>query len=171
MTRCDDIHGLIARLADDDAEHLDTEARGRVDAHLADCASCRTALDDQRHVVSVLRSRPAARPAPAFTASLSARLDDASGLLGLLDWRAWTFGLAPVAMALAIIAFATSASSSGQAVGAPSTAATIDSWTRAVGEPSSVASAVWQEGTTADTLLETMLTGGHIAQRESSDAR
>jgi anti-sigma factor RsiW len=171
MNRCDDLQGLLARLADGAAAELDAGARARVEAHLADCASCRMALADQRQVAGVLRSRPAVRPTASFAASLSARLDDASGWLGMLDWRAWTFRLAPVAMALGVIAFATGAStvsSSGETVSTP---ATIDSWTRGVSESSPAASAVWQDVASSDALLERMLTGGSTGQQERSDAR
>ena len=74
----------------------------------------------------------------------------------------WTFRLAPIALAIFLIAvFAGSSSTSSSTPGAAETAtATLDTWTRGVNEASSVAAAVWQDRTSSDALLETMLLGG-----------
>jgi hypothetical protein len=164
MTACADRHRLLARRADEAGPDAPSaEERAELVAHLAGCLACRSALDEQRLVAAILRSRPALAPSPAFARQLASRLDDASGWLGILDWRVWTFRLAPVAVALALAAFF-----AGTTAAAPdASAATLEAWTRSVGETSSMASAVWQEGTSSDTLVETLLTG----RREASDAR
>jgi anti-sigma factor RsiW len=153
---------MLARLADDGPDGPGREERAELEAHLAECAACREALAEQRIVSAILRSRPALEPSPAFARRLASRLDDASGWLGILDWQTWTFRLAPVAIALAIASLFT-----GNGSTADVSTATLDAWTRSVAESSSVASAVWQEGTSSDALIETMLTGA----REAGDVR
>jgi len=167
MTACDDKLRLLVRLADEAAaDTLTTGERAGIEAHLAACASCRAALDDQRVVAQILRSRPVLEPSRAFAVRLASRLDEVSGWLGILDWQAWTFRLAPVALALVVAAFFTATSSTTDG-----SDATIEAWTRGVAEPASVASVVWQDGTTADVLLETVLTGSAGAERENGIVR
>jgi hypothetical protein len=163
MTTCADKHRVLARLADENGPGAPgAEERAELEAHVAECAACHEALQEQRLVSAILRSRPALPPSPAFARRLSSRLDDASGWLGILDWQVWTFRLAPVAVALAIAALFAGTTPVPEA-----SSATLDTWTHSVGEPSSAASAVWQEGTSSDALIETMLTGA----RETGDVR
>ena len=177
MTRtCGDLRGQLVRLADAAApDALTATERAELEAHLAQCADCRAALADQHFVAGVLRSRRPLEPSPAFAANLAARLDDISGWLGLLDWRMWTFRLAPVALAIFLIAVFAGSSSTRTAFTAPSatesTTATLETWTRGVNESSSAAAAVWQDRTSSDALLETMLLGPSGASREGADVR
>ena len=63
MTACGDKHRMLARLADGSgAEAPTVEERAELAAHLAECAACRTALDEQRLVAGILRSRPTLLP-------------------------------------------------------------------------------------------------------------
>lgn len=163
MRACDDTHQLLARAADD---ALTPEEQATLDLHLARCLECRTALDEQRRVAGMLRSRPALAPSAAFAARLAMRLDEASGWLGILDWRVWTFRLAPVALAIGLAALF-----AGAAPTADVSTATLEAWTRSVAEPSSEASAVWQDRTSSDALLDTMLSGAGGGQRERNDVR
>jgi anti-sigma factor RsiW len=176
MTACNDRHRLLVRLVDEPAADV---LSAEDEAHLAQCAECRAALDEQRLVAGILRSRPALRPSAAFAVRLASRLDEVSGWLGILDWRTWTFRLAPVALALALTALFTGTSSSSASSSAATDAtsstttnatATLDAWIRGVAEPSSAASAVWQDGTSSDALLETMLSGSS-GQREPTNVR
>jgi anti-sigma factor RsiW len=151
---CHDVRPLIARRADDPASlpgRVDARTIAAVDAHLESCASCREALDTQRSVSAWLRTRPADRLSPDFTARLAARLDEVSGWFGIADWRAWTLRLAPVAAALALATYL--------GLGAPTQApATIDELTLATAD-SSAESILWESDMSADSLMETMLTG------------
>jgi hypothetical protein len=166
MTACDDKHRLLARLVDEGAaEALTAAERRAIDVHLVQCGACRAALDEQRLVAGILRARPALVPSAAFAVRLASRLDDVSGWLGILDWRVWTCRLAPVALALGLAALFTGTSSARDG-----SIGTLDAWTRSINEPSSVASAVWQDGTSSDALLETMLTGSS-GGRENTDVR
>jgi hypothetical protein len=160
---CREAERLIARQAD---EKLDSAAAAILDDHLRRCASCRAALEDQRVVAGLLRSRPVDRLSPAFDARLAARLDDASGWFGLADWRAWTFRLAPLAAVLAVAAFLTSAQTSS----APAATVSIEEWTMSAAGSSSTASMLWDSEVTVDTLLESMLSGNAEASG-GSDAR
>jgi anti-sigma factor RsiW len=167
MSACDDTHRLLARLVDEAAaDALTSEEHGALAAHLAQCGACRAAVEEQRLVAGILRARPALLPSAAFSARLASRLDEVSGWLGLLDWRAWTFRLAPVALALGLAALFAGTSST-----ADGSAATLEAWIRSVAEPWSEASAVWQDRTSSDALLETMLTGAGGGQRERTDVR
>jgi Putative zinc-finger len=167
MTACGDKHRMLARLADETAADAPTPGeRAAFEAHLASCAGCRSALEEQRLVAGILRSRPPLGLSATFVARLASRLDETSGWLGILDWRTWTFRLAPVALALAIASLF-----GGSAPTTETSTATLDTWTRSVAEPSSAASAVWEEGTSSDALLETMLTGAAGVTRETGDVR
>jgi len=171
---CGDRRRQLVWIADAaESETLTAAERADLEAHLDQCADCRAALAGQRFVAGVLRSRPALQPSPAFAVNLAARLDEASGWLGMLDWRVWTFRLAPIALAIFLIAvFAGSSSTSSGTPGATETAtATLETWTRGVNETSSVAAAVWQDRTSSDALLETMLLGGSTASREDANVR
>jgi predicted anti-sigma-YlaC factor YlaD len=176
---CDDRQRWLARLADTaEAPGLSSSERAAIDAHVDVCDACRAALADQRLVASVLRSRSPLQPSASFTRSLAIRLDEAQGWLGLLDWRTWTFRLAPIAVAIFLAAVfsgspattqdsATLVRSSSGTTESAST--TIEAWTRGVSESTSVASAVWQDRTSSDALLETMVLGS--ATREDANVR
>ena len=167
---CGDRQRQLVRLADAaESDALIAAERAELEAHLDHCPECRTALADQQFVAGVLRSRPALAPSPAFAANLAARLDEVSGWLGLLDWRAWTLRLAPIALVMVLLAVLAGASSAPTSSG-ETTTATLDTWTRGVNESSSVAAAVWQDRTSSDALLETMLLGSG-ASREGADVR
>jgi hypothetical protein len=171
---CADRQRQLVRLADPTESAAWTAAdRADLEAHLDQCADCRAALAEQRFVAGVLQSRPALQPSPAFAVKLAARLDEVSGWFGLLDWRTWTLGLAPVALAIFLIAVFAGSSSNPtvNSSTAETPAATLETWTRGVNETSSVASAVWQDRTSSDALLETMLLGGSSQTREDADVR
>jgi hypothetical protein len=148
---CTDVAKHIARLADD-PDALDAQTRATVDGHLDDCASCRAALDTQRAVSAWLKLRPADSLSPQFAARLAARLDDTSGWFGIADWQAWTLRLAPVAAALALATYLGLGAST-------QTPATIEEWTLGATESSSAESLLWDSGVSAESVMETMLTG------------
>ena len=155
---CNDVAPFIVRRADDSEafpeglpELINAQTRAHVDAHLEGCASCRAALDTQRAVSAWLRMRPADRLSPNFAARLAARLDEASGWFGIADWRRWTLRLAPVAGALALAAYL----GLGAATQTP---VTIEEWTLGTSE-SSTESMLWDSSVSAESVMETMLTG------------
>jgi len=168
---CDDRQGWLARMADPaESGALTAAERARLEAHLDRCAECRAALADQRFVASALRGRAALEPSPAFAGQLAARLDETSSWLGLLDWRVWTLRLAPVALAIFLAAVFSGSPSTSTATtsGTEITPATLDTWTHGVDESSSVASAVWQDRTSSEALIETMLLGSSMAREDAN---
>ena len=91
---------MIARAADG---ALDEMQQQELDAHLARCAACRTALDEQRDARRVLTSWRPALASPAFASRVMASLP-AKSRWDAWDFRWWTWRLAPVAGALALAA-------------------------------------------------------------------
>jgi anti-sigma factor RsiW len=156
---CGDIAQFIARRADD-GESINTDVRARVDAHVATCEACRAALETQRRVSAVLRMRPADRVSSGFATRLAARLDDASGWFGIADWRVWTLRLAPVAAALALATYLGLG-------GSASSSTTVEEWTLGVND-SSTASLLLQSDVSADSVMESMITGELPAAREGT---
>jgi anti-sigma factor RsiW len=158
MMSCEDAHRLIARAADNDGGSVDraehTRQRLAFEAHLASCAVCRTALNEQREVVTILRSRPVQIPSREFETRLASRLDDASGWFGIVDARVWTFRLAPVAVILALVAVLGSYTSA-----VPSSTRPIEEWARNSVDSTSSASMLWQQDVNAESVLEIMATG------------
>lgn len=107
--------------------------------------------DDQDLVATALASAPRAEVSPAFLAGVNARIDAGGegAWLGVADFRAWTLGLAPVALALALLAVLWPA---GQAATAPPTATAAVEFT-----PASATD--WQSDVNANALLEAALSG------------
>src|SRR5262245_23348188 len=152
---CDDARRMIARRADESGGH---ESSAAVDAHVSACADCRAALDEQREVVAVLRLRPMAAVSATFSHRLAARLDEASGWFGIADWRIWTFRVAPIAAALALVALLTSTrTQSSSTITQTAAPITIDEWARSGLDTSSVSSMLWQKEVTTESLLESMV--------------
>ncbi|HET7217716.1 MAG TPA: hypothetical protein VFJ02_06690 [Vicinamibacterales bacterium] len=133
-----------------DGGGLGEAERGELGAHLDRCDACRAAFETQRAVSAWLRLRPADRVSPDFAARLSARLDDAAGWFGIADWRAWTLRLAPVAAVLAAAILFGAGSSIDRSV-------TIDEWAYEAADGG--AAVLWQSDVTAESALESLLTG------------
>ncbi len=150
MLSCSDAAPLLAKRAD--GAELDAPAAEGLEQHLATCAGCRAALADQRAVRDILQSRPAQAVSPAFASRLSERLDDASGFFGIVDWRVWTYRLAPLAAVLAIIAVLFSS----QSAAAP---LSLEDWAVSNAGETSRATLLWNSDVSADTVIETMLVG------------
>ena len=148
---CHEATQSIARFADAD-DTLDRTTRVAIESHLATCETCRAALETQRTVAAVLRTRPVDSVSPEFTARLAERLDAVSGWLGIADWRAWTLRLAPLAAVLALALFLGSESSTQATV-------TLEEWTVGGNDAASSVSLLWRSDVNSEALMETMLTG------------
>jgi anti-sigma factor RsiW len=148
---CHEATQSIARFADGD-DTLDAAARVAIESHLETCAMCRAALETQRTVAAVLRTRPSDTVSPEFAARLAARLDAVSGWLGIADWRAWTLRLAPLAAVLALALFLGSEASTQPTV-------TLEEWTVGGNDAASSVSLLWRSDVNSEALMETMLTG------------
>jgi hypothetical protein len=117
---------------------------------------------DQDLVAATLASAPPPEVSPAFLARVNARIDaeNQAGWFGLLDFRAWTLRLAPIAAAIAIVALlwpdaALTPTPDPAPVAIVTTAA--DTFT-----PSSEDD--WQQDVSANALLEAALDGGSNAR-------
>jgi hypothetical protein len=157
MISCADVEPLIARYAEDDA--AGTRVPADVTAHIDGCPSCRRALEEQREVRRLLLARPPAVVSSSFTARLSDRLGEQHDWLGLVNWRAWTVGLAPVAGALVLVAFlgwGSKTESPSTTTRTPAAAVALEWPTASARTPASV---LMQPGASGEQLLEAVLTG------------
>jgi hypothetical protein len=162
--QCPDAERLILRQADNQSALVASDV-DRLEHHLASCAGCRAALDEQRRVMRMLQAREPMPVSPAFAARVSARLagESEAGILNLVNWRGWTAGLAPLAAALALAAYlgagvTTHDSTELATTDSTTTEATIETWTTSAAAGTS-ASVFLESGASADALLETVLTG------------
>lgn len=99
---CQEAEPLLARAADGS---LGTGRNPALARHLRDCAACREALAVQRAARDLLAGRPDVPVPPGFATRVMANLPQrqppaAAAWLEVLNWRAWTLRLAPVAGAL-----------------------------------------------------------------------
>ncbi len=151
---CDEAGPLLLRRLEG---RLEADEGHRLERHLEQCETCRESLEVQRRVATVLSSRPVAEVPPGFAGRVMANLAPVPGWLDVLNWRVWTFRLAPVAAALLVVA----------ALGfGPTEAAEplefsdlVAEWVvdeDAEGLPAF--SLLWQAEVTDDTLLEAVLT-------------
>jgi anti-sigma factor RsiW len=148
LDACREFESLLVRAADD---ALDDAGQAALDAHLATCAACRTALADQRLVRSSLAARPPLRAQPDFAARVDAAIEADRSWLDRLDFRTWTWRLAPVAAAMSLVTWAVLRGSAGAAMDTP--AATAAS---AFDGDLPVAAALWDDSVSDASLLSLM---------------
>ncbi len=144
----------------DEPQTLTASLRRDLEQHLAACAACRVRLEDQRDVLRILRSRPAAEEPPGFAARLTSRLDaEPEGVLALANWRGWTAALAPLAAALVFVAWSGIPATAPAATSAASSVApeTFAAWTDA--NAGAGPAGVFLQSSTGDVLLESVLLG------------
>jgi hypothetical protein len=148
--KCDEVIGHLVSAADliDDGRTMDPVLA----EHLVRCLRCREALENQRAVVRLMRSRPPDRPSDEFSQALRGRLDRAHHWLGIADWRVWTLRLSPAAVLLAATAFLWQLPP--RTSGGSPTAAGLETTV----EIASGDSVLWQFELTADSVVDAMLT-------------
>lgn len=106
---CEPFVPLILRSADG---ALDPAPRAELEAHVASCADCRRALAEQTAVSRVV-GEVGLGPVPRdFAARVRARVTPPPSVLDLINWRAWTLRLAPLAAVLALVAWYPASSTS-----------------------------------------------------------
>ena len=147
---CTDAEPLLAAAADG---ALDDTRRARLEAHLATCAECRAALEGQRQVAAILASAVQNEVSPAFLARVNRRIDGSEGWLELVDFRAWTLRLAPIAATLALVAVLGIGARTSPSSSSTPTASTVT--TASTFSPSNAAD--WNRDVTANALLEAAL--------------
>jgi anti-sigma factor RsiW len=149
---CREYESLLVRAADGS---LDAADRSRLDAHLATCNACRAALDDQRAGHEALASRPIVRAQPDFAMRVAAAIEADRSWLDRLDFRIWTWRLAPVAAALALVAW-TVVRSSATAIATSPASATGTAVSAFAGDLP-VATALWDSSVSDTALLSLMM--------------
>jgi len=122
---CEPFVSLILRSADGT---LAPEARAMLDAHLASCADCRAALGDQSAVSRVLGEIVLASAPRDFAARVRARVAPQPSVFDLLNWRAWTLRLAPIAALLALLAWYPTMNASDADSARQTLPAVVDDW-------------------------------------------
>ena len=98
---CDEAGPLLLRRLEG---RLEGDEGHPLERHLEQCETCRETLEVQRRVAAVLSSRPVAEAPLGFAGRVMANLEPVPGWLDALNWRVWTFRLAPVAAALIVVA-------------------------------------------------------------------
>ncbi len=151
---CAAFTSLLVRVADGTAS---AQEQARLHAHIATCASCAAALDDQRGVHAWLRSQPVTGASLGFDtrvmASIRAEAEGrARGWLDSLDFRRWTWRLVPVAAALVLAAVSVTGTDTASQ---PEPASTVSTTTATEGWP--VSSALWSDTVSESALLSLML--------------
>jgi anti-sigma factor RsiW len=142
---CDDRVGLIVRAADG---ALDSAEQARLEAHLATCERCRSALDAQRLAHDLLANWPETTAGPDFSARVLARIDRDRRWLDSWDFRRWTWRLSPLVAALALAAYMT----------VVQTAAAVGEPVAAIDADVPVSAALWSEAVSESDLVSLMLT-------------
>ena len=154
--RCDEAGPLLLRRVEG---RLEGDEARRLERHLEQCETCRETIEAQRSVSAVLSARPVAEAPLGFTSRVMTNLAVAPGWVDVLNWRVWTFRLAPVAAALVVVA----------ALGFEPTEAAaplefsdlVAGWVVEEEEDAETLPAfslLWQDEVTDDTLLEAVLT-------------
>ncbi len=151
---CTAFTSLLVRVADGSAS---AQEQSQLHAHIATCASCAAALDDQRGVHAWLRSQPVTGASLGFDTRVMASIraeagGRALGWLDSLDFRRWTWRLVPVAAALVLaVVSVTSTDAASQLETAPAVNSTTadDTWP--------VSSALWSDTVSESALLSLML--------------
>jgi hypothetical protein len=124
LNACESMVPLIVRCADGTLAGADSAA---LEMHAASCRGCREALDEQKAAARLLSELPLIEAPRDFAARVRERVVPAGGLLDLINWRAWTLRLAPVAALLAFLAWLPGSTQTGTA--RPTTASVaIDAW-------------------------------------------
>jgi anti-sigma factor RsiW len=83
---------------------LDAAGQRELAAHVAGCAACREALDEQALAHAALAARPVTRASAGFADRVAAEIAR-DGWFDVFDFRRLTWRLAPVAAATAVAAY------------------------------------------------------------------
>jgi anti-sigma factor RsiW len=102
MKGCEEVRGLVFEAVDGT---ISADRRERLDAHVATCDACRSALADQSLVREALSSLPLATVSAGFAARVRAAVEPAPSWLNVTNWRDWTLRLAPAAALLCLLAW------------------------------------------------------------------
>jgi hypothetical protein len=99
---CEDWLPLLLQAAERRLDDCDVAERSRLGAHLAYCAGCRSALEDQRVVREALTARVDVAVSPGFARRVVSLVAPGPRWGDVLNWRTWTYRLVPVAAGLVL---------------------------------------------------------------------
>ncbi len=144
-------HGFEHQIAQAADESLAPELRRDLDAHLAACDDCRALFTAQRASRALLMARPIV-PVRDLSAGIRRTLEAERPWIDRLNinWRVWSLRAAPVAAALVIVAV----------MAVRSVDTTVEVTASADDSSASVASALWADDVSEDTLLSLFLNAG-----------
>ena len=151
---CEEARPLITRAAEGQGE---AGTPPGLAGHLATCPACRQAWEDQQVVINVLLRRPDVAVSWGFPGRVIASLETAARWLDVLNWRLWTYRLAPLAACLLVIAVL----SVGRTVQVEPLefSELVEAWVTEEGSDTRPTFTLfWQEDVTEETLLDAVLT-------------
>jgi len=151
---CEEANAL---LLDELAGRVDDGRREDLHEHLAGCAACRETAAAQSDVSRVLASRPETEVRADFAARLARELAQESGWFGLADWRWLSMRLAPVAALLLLAAGLVIGRQQSPASPQASLSTVVETWASGGTGGAPVTSVLWQEETSEDAALLTVL--------------
>lgn len=151
---CESMVPLILRYADGTLGGAD---RARLEAHAAACEGCRDAMAAQHGVSTLLSEVGMADVTPGFAARVRARVEPAGGLLDVVNWRAWSLRLAPVAGLLAVLAWLPGLTQGTAPADTSSAPAQIEAW--AAGDTNSTTALLVNSETDPVDLLAAVYAG------------
>lgn len=151
---CESMVPLLLRYADGTLSPGD---RTRVEEHAATCTACREAIAEQSAGAALLAELPMPEASPGFAARVRERVAPSDGLLDLLNWRAWTLRLAPVAALLALLAWFPVSTETGGTGATPQASAQIEAW--ATGGANSTTALLVNEENDATAVLAAVYAG------------
>jgi anti-sigma factor RsiW len=133
-----------------------------LDDHVRQCDACRAEANSQAAVRSLLASRPALGVSAGFVDRVIERIEPAVGLLGVADWRKWTWRLSPVAAVLMLAALLvparqTAAPASAQAASEVNLTSVMETWAGGKNTSLPVTALFWQQNVSNDSLLTALL--------------
>lgn len=148
-------HGFEQQIAQAADDSLAPEQRRALDAHLVTCDDCRALFAAQRDARARLMARPIV-PVRDLSAAIRMTLEAERPWIDRLNinWRVWSLRVAPVAGALVVVAVMAVRTAE------TSTAAITDTAvaTATAGDATaSVASALWSDDVSEDTLMSLFL--------------
>ena len=144
---CPDYVSLLVRAGDSTIGPGDL---ARLEQHAATCATCRDALAVQRQMHAVLARREPVEVRPGFARRVLGALDEQArtSWWDRLDFRQWTWRVAPVTAALTIATYVFGA-------GAPTRPASIETLTTTPSQV--VSSALWTDEAAPEDVMSLML--------------
>jgi anti-sigma factor RsiW len=125
--------------------------------HLAGCRQCRETASAQADVSRILASRPASPVRADFATRLAGEIARQSGWFGLADWRWLSVRLAPVAALLLLAAGIVVERQSAEWASLATPSPTVDYAMDGGSEGTPVTSVLWEQQTSEDEALLTLL--------------